>query len=86
MNTHALKLKLDLLAIAPTSYSLNGDLKLDCIVLFYNYSEWNLFYLDEKGFRYDEITFTSESDACEYMYNIFKGAKDIEAKFGIKTI
>lgn len=85
MNKEALKLKLDLLGVNPIQYSLNGELKLDSIILFYSNTVWEVFYQDERGGKNDQKRFASESDACEYIFKIFKDAKAIESKFGIKT-
>jgi hypothetical protein len=44
-----------------------------------------VFYLDERGGRNDQNNFPSESEACLYIHKIFRDAKGIEAKFGIRT-
>lgn len=85
MNKEELKIKLDLLGVKPTQYSLKGELEPDRVILFHNYNEWQVFYLDERGGRNDQKSFSSESEACLYIYKIFREAKEIEEKFGIRT-
>jgi len=85
MNKEELKIQLDLLGVKPTRYSLNGELEPDRVILFHNYNVWQVFYLDERGGRNDQRDFPSESEACLYLYKIFKDAKEIEEKFGIQT-
>ena len=75
MNKHELIEKLDELKIKPTLYSLNGDLLPDRIILYNSYSDWIVFYLDERGNRRDEKIFHSESEACRYIYEDFKDLK-----------
>ncbi len=43
MNKNELKTSLELLGISQNRYSLNGDLNPDSIVLFHNYSNWEVF-------------------------------------------
>lgn len=85
MDREVLKLELDLLSVNPAQYSLNGEFKPDSIILFHKYNVWEVFYLDERGGRNDERSFTSEGEACKYIYRIFKDAKEVESKFRIKT-
>jgi hypothetical protein len=85
MNRIELKRNLDLLNVDPKQYSLTGELNLDAIILFQNYSKWEVFYLDERGKKNGEKIFTSENDACEYIYNKFRDAKEIEKKYGLNT-
>lgn len=75
--------KLRDLKIDPLSYSLNGDLKSDAIILFHNYAKWEVFYLDERGGRNEERTFISEEEACLYVYRLFLKGKDVGEKFGL---
>lgn len=77
--------KLQDLKIDPRSYSLNGDLKPDAIILFHNYAKWEVFYLDERGGRNEEKFFLSEDEACLYIYMLFLKGKDIAEKFGLNT-
>ena len=81
-----LKEKLDLLGINPFNYSLDGELKFDAIVLYGSYNNWEVFYFDERGKKDQEKKFWSESDACDYMYKLFRDAKEIQEKFGVKNL
>lgn len=83
MNKNKLKYKLDNLNIYRGYYSLEGELLPDRIVLFQNFDIWEVFYFDERGNRNNEKVFTSESEACEYIYNHFKLQKDLENKYRI---
>jgi hypothetical protein len=85
MTIKILKEKLELLGINKERYSLSGDLYPDCIILFENYSKWEVFYLDEKDGRNDERNFSTESEACIYIYVLFKEAKAIKEKFEIRN-
>ena len=78
MTREELKHKLDSLNICPKFYSLEGNSLPDCIVLFENYSKWEVFYFDERGNRDNEKVFLSENDAYNYIYEYFKQQKDIE--------
>jgi hypothetical protein len=77
MTITTLKLELDLLKIDQSNYSLDGRLKYDAIILNKDKDIWGVFYMDEKGRPIDEKKFESEDDACEYIYEQFKRARDI---------
>lgn len=81
MNRIELKEKLDNLGVRETSYSLYDDLMPGRIVLYHSYHEWQVFYFDERGGRNDEKIFTSEEEACKYIYKLLKEAKEIEDKY-----
>ena len=83
MNVEELKANLDLMDVNPKFYSLNGELNPDTVVLFQNYSKWEVFYVDEYGAKHNEKVFFSENDSCMYIYNLFKESKEIENKFGL---
>jgi hypothetical protein len=70
VNKVELKTKLDSLGINENFYSLDGQPLPDRIVLYQSYDNWNVFYFDERGNRNDEAAFASESEACQYIYNI----------------
>ena len=78
MDKIELKKKLDLLGVHSCSYSLEGELVPDNIILYNSYHNWKVFYFDERGGRNDEKVFTSEKEACEYIYSLFKESKEIE--------
>ncbi len=81
MNRNDLIEQLNLLGVSANSYSLNGELFPDRIVMYHSYNDWEVFYLDERGGRNDERVFSSEDDACRYIYKLFKESKDIEDKY-----
>ena len=73
MNIIELKAKLNELGVEPNEYSLEGSVaNWNTIVLYKNYSIWEVFYVDERGNRDDKHTFHSENEACEYIYEEFK--------------
>jgi len=72
MNRYELKDELDRLGVHAGFYSLEGNLLPDRIVLYHNYSKWEVFYFDERGNRDNEKVFFSENDACNYIYEYFK--------------
>ncbi|MBD1362336.1 hypothetical protein IDJ77_00815 [Mucilaginibacter sp. ZT4R22] len=78
MNRIELKEELDKLSVYPGFYSLYDELLPDRIVLYHNYSKWEVFYFDERGNRNDEVVFPTEGDACNYIYGLFIRKKEIE--------
>lgn len=70
-----IKKELDKLGVNPNEYSLNGNIESDKIVLYQNYSKWEVFYFDERGGRNCEKVFCNEEDACSYIYELFKSNK-----------
>lgn len=49
-------------------YSLDGSVGPDLVVLYKNYSVWEVFYIDEHGNRTSPKLFSSEEEACDYIY------------------
>ncbi len=78
MNREQLIIKLNEIKVKATQYSLYGDLLPDRIVLYNSYNDWVVFYLDERGNRRDQITFSSENEACNYIYEEFKDLNKYE--------
>lgn len=70
-----IKKELDKLGVNPNEHSLNGNIESDKIVLYQNYSKWEVFYFDERGGRNCEKVFCNEEDACSYIYELFKSNK-----------
>lgn len=85
MNKLELITELNLLNIDSNTYSLDGDLIPDSIVLYNSYQNWEVFYLDERGGRSDMKKFSSEDQACNYMLRILKEAKEVEIMFNLNT-
>ncbi len=81
MNKTELKRKLTALDVNYQEYSLDGELISDNIILYNSYHTWDVFYLDERGDRHEEKSFSSEKEACEYIYKLFKESKEIEKKY-----
>ncbi len=81
MNKKELQDKLDLLGVDSNQYSLEGELNPDSIVLLNSYNNWEVFYFDERGGKDNEKVFTSESEACEHLYQLFVESKKIEEKY-----
>lgn len=71
MNIKELEQALSNLCIPTEFYSLHGDVLPDRIVLLKKYSEWEVFYFDERGNRDQEKVFSSEEEACDYIYKYF---------------
>jgi hypothetical protein len=83
MDIVELKKELNKIGVNPNRYSLNGSLDWDKIILYKNYSKWEVFYLDERGERNDEKIFNSEEDACLFIYKCFLEMKTFEKQHGI---
>jgi hypothetical protein len=49
-------------------YSLNDGLKPDACIIYKNYSNWECFYLDEKGDKHDYKIFQKDEDAYDYLW------------------
>jgi hypothetical protein len=81
-----LQQELDKLGIGPANYSLDGELKPDAIVVYPNYGHLEVFYIDERGGRNDEKSFGTAEEACDYILKLFIDAKNVEKRFGIKTL
>ena len=83
MDLKELEAKLIELKVNPNHFSLNGESKPDTVILYQNYSKWEVYYFDERGEKNDMRTFNLEKDACSYFYRLFKDAKAVEDEFGI---
>ena len=64
MNRRELKKIFDDLGIPESRYSLWDELKTDSIIIYHNYSKWEVFYLDERGGRNYLKICSSEDEAC----------------------
>ena len=72
MNREELKNKLNEEGYNPCLYSLYGDLQSDRIIIYENYDNWEIFYLDERGGRHMLTICHSEKETCSYLYNYLK--------------
>ena len=64
--------KLDELGIPKRRYTINGNLQSDICVLNEVHGKWEYFYFDERGGRNDYRQFNSESEDCEFFYEVLK--------------
>ena len=64
MNKDELKRTLDAEGFNPSVYSLEGGLPNDRLCLSHEQGRWCVYYT-ERGERFDEQWFDSESDACQ---------------------
>jgi len=69
MNRRELKKIFDDLGIPESRYSLWDELKTDSIIIYHNYSKWEVFYLDERGRRNYLKICSSEDEACRLVYS-----------------
>ena len=69
MNRQELVKVLEKEGISPDYCSLYGDLISDRIVVYENYAQWEVFYLDERGGRRMLRVCRSEEDACDCIHN-----------------
>ena len=75
MTRTELELKLNTLNINSFSYSLDGDLNPNSIILYNSYDDWIVFYLDERGGRNNEKVFESQQLAYDHIYGLFEKNK-----------
>ncbi|KWW27558.1 MAG: Uncharacterized protein AUK63_2237 [bacterium P3] len=80
MQRKELKAYLDNLGIDEDTYSLEGDLSCEGIILFQNYSNWEVFNLSERGTRENFRVFHSEDEACRFLLDKFIKWKDYYRK------
>lgn len=80
MNIKELEQALSNMHVPVEFYSLNGDILPDRIVLLKNYFKWEVFYFDERGNRDQEKIFSSEEEACDYIFQYFEKQKGIDNK------
>jgi hypothetical protein len=66
MNKDELKRILDSEGFSPRAYSLDGGLPNDRLCLSDEGGQWCVYY-SERGERFDEQGFDSESGACEHL-------------------
>jgi hypothetical protein len=85
MTRDELKIRLDDLKVNKVEYSLFSELFLDRIILFHNYTKWEVFYLDEKGGRNDERIFENESAACLYILQLLIESQKIKKDYKLNS-
>lgn len=67
MNRERLIQLLNDAGVSPNLYSLYGDLMSDRIILYENYNQWEVFYLDERGGRTLLKKCRNEEEACYFI-------------------
>ncbi len=72
MNREELSSKLNEEGFETHLYSLYGDLLPDRIILYENYNNWEIFYIDDRGGRHILTICHSENNACWFLYNYLK--------------
>jgi len=79
MNLVELKDKLELLKVPAEYYSLEGGLVPDRLILDdISGKKWIVYYLSERGLRDREMSFFTEAEACNYIYENFLVQKDLK--------
>lgn len=53
-------------------YSLNDGVKLDALILYQNYSIWEVFYRDEMNCRHDLGVFRVQTEALDFLWMKFE--------------
>ncbi len=84
MNRENLIHKLTKLGVPRSAYGLYDEVFSSTVVIYENYSKWEVFKIDEKGDRFDMKIFKSEDEACRYVYDIFVDAKALVKKYHMK--
>ena len=69
MNIETLKEKLKTNNIPQSLYSLDEGLKPMAYIYYKNYSQIEIFYLNERGGQDGFRTFYSEEEACDYFWS-----------------
>jgi hypothetical protein len=79
MNIQELKSKLDGLGVSAKEYSLFGNNLPETFVLDHQ-SKWLIYSIDERGNKGRIFIFETETEACEYFYEMKKKAKEREER------
>lgn len=77
MNRVELIEKLKNAGVKSQYYSLYGKIVNDAFILEQTVGKWNVYYF-ERGSKDMEQSFESESDACNYIYNILKDEPSVK--------
>ena len=83
MNKEKLVSKLTSMGIENWEYSFNDITNWDCMVLYESGNEFQVIYVDDKGQQEINAVFTTESDACDYILQLFKDQKKFKNTYGI---
>ena len=83
MDKEKLVSKLASMGIENWEYSFNDITNWDCMVLYESGNEFQVIYVDDKGQQEIKAVFTAESDACDYILQLFKDQKKFKNTYGI---
>ena len=83
MDKEKLVQQLTSMGIENWEYSFNDITNWDCMVLYESGNEFQVIYVDDKGQQEIKAVFTAESDACDYILQLFKEQKKFKNTYGI---
>lgn len=75
MNLQELKAVIEEREFRRESYSLNGELRDDTLCIDHVHGTWLVYYA-ERGKRWNERSFLSESEACKYFLDLISTDSD----------
>ena len=81
MNKRELKKQLEILKVPQNYCSLNGIELPDRIILSKESGKWLVYYFSERGDRSSEKYFSTEDEACQYIYGHMIERKNILDSF-----
>ena len=81
MNKKELEKELEILKVSKNYCSLDGTELPDRIIITKLLDKWLVYYFSERGERFSEEYFNSESEACQYIYNHMLERKKILDSF-----
>ena len=76
MDVNVLRKRLKDEGIPQRWYLINEGIRSDTNILEKYSGQWQYYYYDEKGNTRDLRHFTSEAEACQYLYDILKEEYD----------
>jgi hypothetical protein len=76
--------KLEELKVHPLYYSLDGELKPDSINVVPRNSEWEVFYLSERGSIHDSRLFSTQEQAFDFVAKRFEEQDRVLRNAGLK--
>lgn len=83
MNKEKLVSMLTAMGIENWEYSYNNITNWDCIVLYESGNEFQVIYVDDRGEQEIKAVLATESDACNYILQLFKEQKEFEKEYRI---
>ena len=79
MTTSELKQILDNERFDPRVYSLDGGMANDTLCLSREGCQWIVYYT-ERGLRFDDKCFESESDACNHLLSLLRSLPEYQTR------